>query len=174
SAMAAISTLRAKNSSLTPLWFQLGANANQGVVVNIGRIKSDVMGIGNGDGVSYINLISASGISPFSSPKSIAANSGSAWTAPSVTGWLDTLDVALTYVTTERAKLGAIQNRLEYTMKSLDISSENLSDSESRVRNADMAKEMMTFTKSSVLQQAAVSMLAQANMLPQNLLQLLR
>jgi flagellin len=59
-------------------------------------------------------------------------------------------------------------------MRSLDISSENLQDSESRVRNADIAREMMRFTMSNVLQQASVSMLAQANQLPQNLLQLLR
>jgi flagellin len=59
-------------------------------------------------------------------------------------------------------------------MRSLDISSENLSDAESRVRNADMAREMMGFTMSNVLQQAAVSMLSQANQMPNNLLQLLR
>ena len=73
-----------------------------------------------------------------------------------------------------RAELGAISNRLDYTMRSLDISSENLSDAESRVRNADMAREMMRFTMSNVLQQASVSMLAQSNQLPNNLLQLLR
>ena len=74
----------------------------------------------------------------------------------------------------QRAQLGALVNRLDYTMRSLDISSENLSDSESRVRNADMAREMMRFTMSNVLQQASVSMLSQANQVPNNLLQLLR
>ena len=77
-------------------------------------------------------------------------------------------------VNTVRANLGAVQNRIDYTMRSLDISSENLSDSESRVRNADMAREMMRFTMANVLQQASVSMLSQANQLPNNLLQLLR
>lgn len=89
-------------------------------------------------------------------------------------GTIDSIDADIETVMTERAKLGAIQNRLEYNYRSLDVSSENLSDSESRIRNTDMAKEMMRFTQSNVLQQAAVSMLAQANQLPQNLLQLLR
>jgi flagellin len=87
---------------------------------------------------------------------------------------LDGIDEVLMEIAEVRAQLGAYQNRLEYTYRSLDISSENLSDSESRIRNTDMAKEMMKFTQSNVLQQAAVSMLAQANQLPQNLLQLLR
>ena len=90
------------------------------------------------------------------------------------TAAISTLDSALGIVTSERAKLGAIQNRLEYTMKSLGISSENLSASESRIRDADMAKEMMTLTKTNVLSQAATSMLAQANQAPQNILTLLR
>jgi len=83
-------------------------------------------------------------------------------------------DGMISIVSDIRAELGAISNRLDYTMRSLDISSENLSDAESRVRNADMAREMMRFTMSNVLQQASVSMLAQANQLPNNLLQLLR
>ncbi len=73
-----------------------------------------------------------------------------------------------------RAGLGATQNRMEYTMKSLDISSENLSAAESRIRDTDMAKEMMNLSKANVLQSAATSMLAQANQAPQNVLQLLR
>jgi len=145
----------AELASGSTLFFQLGANANQGVNTSISRIKSDVLGIGNGHGVSDIDILESTG-------------------AAVVTGYLNTLDVALTIVTAERAKLGAVQNRLDYTMRSLDISSENLTDSESRIRDADMAKEMMNFTKTNVLQQAAISMLAQANQLPQNLLQLLR
>jgi flagellin len=87
---------------------------------------------------------------------------------------LTNLADALKEVTNFRATLGASQNRLDYTIKSLDISSENLSASESRIRDADMAKEMMTLTKSNVLQQAAMSMLTQANQAPQGILQLLR
>ena len=72
-----------------------------------------------------------------------------------------------------RAGLGAVQNRLEFTIQNLDIASENLSASESRVRDADMAQEMMRLTQANVLQQAATAMLAQANQAPQNVLQLL-
>ncbi|MBN2900100.1 MAG: hypothetical protein JXO44_15145 [Clostridia bacterium] len=81
---------------------------------------------------------------------------------------------ALTTVSTERSKLGAIQNRLEHTIANLDTSAENLQASESRIRDVDMAKEMMEFTKNNILQQAAQSMLAQANQAPQGVLQLLR
>ncbi len=84
------------------------------------------------------------------------------------------LDNALEQVSQQRAKLGAYQNRLEHTIKNLDVASENLSSAESRIRDTDMAKEMMSFTKSNVLSQAATSMLAQANQAPQNVLQLLR
>jgi flagellin len=81
---------------------------------------------------------------------------------------------ALDRVNTERSRLGALSNRLDFTDRSLNISSENLSDAESRVRNTDMAREMMRFTMTNVLQQAAMSMLSQANQLPNNLMQLLR
>ena len=87
---------------------------------------------------------------------------------------ITTLNTAITTVSTQRAKLGAVQNRLEHTIKNLDTSSENLQASESRIRDVDMAKEMMEFTKNNILQQAAQSMLAQANNQPQGILQLLR
>lgn len=81
---------------------------------------------------------------------------------------------AITKVSTERATLGAIQNRLEHTIKNLDTSSENLQASESRIRDVDMAAEMMEYTKQNILQQAATAMLAQANQAPQAVLQLLQ
>ena len=81
---------------------------------------------------------------------------------------------AIETVSTERARLGAYQNRLEHTINNLGASSENLSAAESRIRDVDMAKEMMEFTKNSILQQAAQAMLAQANQMPQGVLQLLR
>lgn len=80
---------------------------------------------------------------------------------------------ALEKVSTERSKLGAVQNRLEHTIKNLDTSAENLQAAESRIRDVDMAKEMMEFTKQNILQQAATAMLAQANMAPQTVLKLL-
>jgi flagellin len=81
---------------------------------------------------------------------------------------------ALSSVSAERSKLGAYQNRLEHTINNLGTASENLTAAESRIRDVDMAKEMMEFTKMSILQQAATAMLAQANQAPQAVLQLLR
>lgn len=77
-------------------------------------------------------------------------------------------------VSTQRSQLGAIQNRLEHTIKNLDNAAENLQAAESRVRDVDMAKEMSEFTKKNILSQASQAMLAQANQLPQQVLQLLR
>jgi len=81
---------------------------------------------------------------------------------------------ALEKVSNERSKLGAMQNRLEHTINNLGTSAENLTASESRIRDVDMAKEMMEFTKNNILMQAAQAMLAQANQMPQGVLQLLR
>ncbi len=81
---------------------------------------------------------------------------------------------AIVELASRRATLGAIQNRLEHTIRNLDNSAENLTASESRIRHTDMAKEMMEFTRVNILTQAAQSMLAQANQLPQGVLQLLR
>ncbi len=87
---------------------------------------------------------------------------------------LGKLDTAIAAVSTTRAQLGATQNRLEHTINNLNTSSENLTAAESRVRDVDMAKEMMEQTKNSILSQAAQAMLAQANQQPQGVLQLLR
>jgi len=84
------------------------------------------------------------------------------------------IDDAIDVVSKERAKLGAIQNRLEHTIANLSTTSENLTAAESRIRDVDMAKEMMAFTKYQILANAATSMLAQANQMPQTVLQLLR
>lgn len=90
-----------------------------------------------------------------------------------LTAMLDTLDAALSTVSEQRANLGASQNRLEHTINNLQVASENLSAANSRIRDTDMAKEMMNLTQANVLQQAATSMLAQANQAPQQVLQLL-
>lgn len=84
------------------------------------------------------------------------------------------IDAAIDAVNTSRSNLGALQNRLESTVRNLDTTAENLQAAESRVRDVDMAKEMMSFTKNNILSQAAQSMLAQANQNPQGVLQLLR
>ena len=82
-------------------------------------------------------------------------------------------DQAIKLVSDERSKLGTIHNRLEHTIANLSIAAENLQAAESRIRDLEMAEEMMTFTKNNVLQQAATAMLAQANLAPQAMLQLL-
>lgn len=91
-----------------------------------------------------------------------------------ISGLIDNVDVMIKSVTTERSKLGAIQNRLEYTVKVDDNTAENLQSAESRIRDTDMADEMTRFSKESILQQAATSMLAQANQANQGVLSLLQ
>ncbi len=95
-------------------------------------------------------------------------------TAATASKAITTINNALETVSTERSKLGAYQNRLEHTVNNLGASSENLSAAESRIRDVDMAKEMVEFTKNNILTQAAQAMLAQANQQPQGVLQLLR
>jgi flagellin len=92
----------------------------------------------------------------------------------SANGAITRIQTAIETVSAERSKLGAYQNRLEHTINNLGASSENLTAAESRIRDVDMAKEMMEFTRANILSQAAQAMLAQANQLPQGVLQLLR
>ncbi len=86
----------------------------------------------------------------------------------------NTVQAAVTTISTQRAELGAIQNRFEHTINSVNVAIENLSASESRIRDTDMASEMMNLTRSQILSQAGTAMLAQANQVPQGVLQLLR
>jgi flagellin len=139
------------DGSLSHIKLQVGANSGQLVDFSLKTMT-----------------ISALGVS------AIGGSIAGAATAGSLSGFIDTINTALSKVSDERAKLGAVQNRLEHTIKNLDTSSENLQASESRIRDVDMAKEMMNFTKNNILQQAAQSMLAQANQAPQGVLQLLR
>ncbi len=139
------------NSKANSVTFQVGANKGQTVTLS-----------------KPLNVVSA--VAEALSGLGKTATKGS---ASKISEMLSGIDKALTDVVNQRAKFGAIQNRLEYTIKSLDISSENLSASESRIRDTDMAKEMMRLTRSNVLQSAATNMLAQANQAPQNVLQLL-
>jgi len=126
--------------------FQIGANAEQTTELTISKMASTELGV-NGVDVS---------------------------TAENASNAIGSVDNAIKLVSSERAKLGAIQNRLEHTINNLGTSAENLSAAESRIRDVDMAKEMMEFTKNTILIQASQAMLAQANQLPQNVLQLLR
>ena len=87
---------------------------------------------------------------------------------------IGTLDGALRTINKQRADLGAYQNRLEYAVKGLDVGAENMQAAESRIRDADMAAQMVEYTKDAILNQAATAMLAQANALPRSVLQLLQ
>ena len=103
------------------------------------------------------------------------ATGGAALTSTAgATAAIGTLDTALKDVSTVRAKLGAFQNRFEHTINNLNVAVENLSASESRIRDVDMASEMVNFTKSQILSQAGTAMLAQANQAPQSVLKLLQ
>ncbi|MCL4150378.1 UNVERIFIED_CONTAM: hypothetical protein GTU68_014159 [Idotea baltica] len=86
---------------------------------------------------------------------------------------IEDLDLAIAAVSTSRGALGAVQNRFESTIRNLQVSTENLSASESRIRDTDMATEMVNFTKNQILQQAGTAMLGQANSIPQSVLRLL-
>lgn len=90
------------------------------------------------------------------------------------TSAIDAIDTAIQAVSTSRANLGALQNRFEHTINNLNVTAENLTASESRIRDTDMAQEMMAFTRSQILSQAGTAMLAQANQAPQSVLSLLR
>ncbi|MEM9131549.1 MAG: flagellin [Actinomycetota bacterium] len=86
---------------------------------------------------------------------------------------IESIDAAIAAVSTSRGALGAVQNRFESTIRNLQVTTENLSASESRIRDTDMAEEMTSFTKNQILQQAGTAMLAQANAIPQSVLRLL-
>lgn len=126
--------------------FQIGANTGQNIQLSIENVGSSALG------VKDMKI----------------GNQGQANVAIKV------IDAATQAVSTERSKLGAVQNRLEHTINNLGTASENLTAAESRVRDVDMAKEMMQQTKNNILAQAAQAMLAQANQQPQGVLQLLR
>ena len=125
--------------------FQIGAERGDAITVTIDAVSTAVLGIG------ALALDTAAG----------------ADTA------LDTLRGAITDVSTIRANLGAVQNRFEHTIANINVAVENLSASESRIRDTDMALEMTQFTRSQILSQAGTAMLAQANQAPQDVLRLL-
>ena len=87
---------------------------------------------------------------------------------------IDKIRTAINTVSSTRGDLGAIQNRLEHTINNLGVTTENMTAAESRIRDTDMADEMMAYTKNNILVQAAQAMLAQANQVPQGVLQLLQ
>ena len=142
-------SLSASIATTSQAVFQVGANAGQRVSVPIRPIDTQALELTDLD------------IGPDTSPQRIDAA-------------LRAIDRAIGSVSANRAEPGAVQNRMEATIRSLSVSVENLSAAESRIRDADMAMEMMEFTRSQILVQAGTAMLAQANLLPQMVLSLLR
>ena len=133
--------------------FQIGANENQTLTVTISAM----------DGTTLLKSDADEFI--IDSKASNVRKDG---------GMISVIDKAISTVSDQRAALGAVQNRLEHTINNLTATNENLSDANSRIRDVDMAEEMMTFTKSNILSQAATSMLAQANAMPNSVLNLLQ
>ncbi|MGB9780536.1 flagellin Hag [Caldanaerobacter sp.] len=140
--------------------FHIGANQGQNITLTISDMQTTALG----DGTNTISTLKDETLS----------GSGGIQTQSDADAAIALIDGAIKSVSAERAKLGAYQNRLEHTINNLGVSSENLTAAESRIRDVDMAQAMMEFTKNNILQQAATAMLAQANQLPQTVLQLLR
>ena len=141
-----------ENVVTASMWFHIGANMDQRTQVFIGTMSASALGLRNVGDESIMSLET-----PDEANRAIG-----------------TLDEALKKINKQRADLGAYQNRLEKTVTGLDIGAENLQASESRIRDTDMAAEMVEFTKDQVLSQAGTAMLAQANQSSQNVLSLLR
>ncbi|WP_461613061.1 flagellin N-terminal helical domain-containing protein [Clostridium sp. Marseille-QA1073] len=131
---------------------QVGANASQAMLLDFTT-----------DGIKLDSIVSA-----------LKDKASAVSTHDKATTFIKTVNDNLAKISKGRSQLGAYQNRLEHTIANLDNASENLQAAESRVRDVDMAKEMMNFSKNNILQQAAQAMLAQANQAPQGVLQLLR
>ncbi len=153
------------------LLFQVGANENQAMALDIGDMRSVALGISSVDAIDGFALTKAVTDGTDNSAAEYALDVSNHKAASSS---VTVINKAIETVSAERSKLGAYQNRLEHTIKNLDTSAENLQASESRIRDVDMAKEMMEFTKNNILTQAAQAMLAQANQQPSGVLQLLR
>ena len=141
-----------ENTVTGSMWFHVGANMDQRTQVYIGTMSAMALGLRNVGDESIMSLET-----PEEANRAIG-----------------TLDEAMKKINKQRADLGAYQNRLEMTVKGLDIGAENLQASESRIRDTDMAEEMVGFTKNQVLSQAGTAMLAQANQSSQNVLSLIR
>lgn len=149
--------------SAADLVFHIGANASQSLTLSISAMDAHSLGVDDGTGSAATNGGDATVNGGIDISSQSAADAA-----------ITQIDNAIQTVSSERAKLGAYQNRLEHTINNLGTSAENLTAAESRIRDVDMAKEMMEFTKNNILSQAAQAMLAQANQLPQGVLQLLR
>lgn len=146
-------TMKLLSGGFANKFLQVGANAGQLITFGISAMSSENLSVGDEATAAIIK----------------GAASGS-----EVTGVISIVDAALTKVSLQRSTLGAIQNRLEHTIANADNTAENLQSAESRIRDLDMADEMVKYSKNSILQQAGQSMLAQANQATQGVLSLLQ
>lgn len=147
-------TGRFSGESDTVMQFQIGANVDQSIRAYIGTMTATALGLKGIQGEES-NVISVG--SPDEANQTLA-----------------TIDEALKNVNKQRADLGAYQNRMELAQKGINVAAENTQAAESRIRDTDMAEEMVNFTKNQILSQASTAMLAQANSQSQNVLSLLR
>lgn len=157
---------------------QIGANTGQNFQISVNDMRAAALTLA-GTASATVQSSDGSVTASYLNTASVD-NDGAAEAALDITSHdkatnaISIIDDAINLVSNERSKLGAYQNRLEHTINNLNTSSENLTAAESRIRDVDMAKEMMDFTKNNILNQAATAMLAQANQMPQTVLQLLR
>jgi len=154
------------------LVIHIGANAGQKLDINIADMQTTALGTDPSAGTPV--TIASLKVENVDSVDEDTENPGGVLTQADADKAITFIQGAIDMVSAERSKLGAYQNRLEHTIANLGTSAENLAAAESRIRDVDMAAEMMEFTKNQILQQAGVAMLAQANMAPQAVLQLLR
>ena len=190
-------TKKVLDGSVAGITLQVGANVDETIVLNLS--DNTALGLNLKEGVMTASGIAAvpptfdaSGAMTASGSPAVAATyasgggpglqtignigaSGAVGDANTIAKEnLKVVQDAINTVSENRSNLGAVQNRLEHTINNLGASSENLTAAESRIRDVDMAKEMMEFTKNNILTQAAQAMLAQSNQMPQGVLQLLR
>ncbi|MFL5883961.1 MAG: flagellin [Thermoleophilaceae bacterium] len=165
----------------------LSATDQQAIQSEVNQLASEIERIGSTVQFNGVMLLNSTGMISFQ----VGANDGEVITVPTIslgnavsasalqlspTGTSDIaeIDAAIQAISTQRATFGAVQNRLEHTLNELSTYSENMNAAESRIKDVDMAAEMVNYTKLQILQQAGTSMLAQANQLPQSVLSLLR
>ena len=168
-------TVAAREAQASQLTFQIGANGGQDqrASLRVANMNAGALGFVDAFGKSWTirdmaaSVVNGEAVSESNHGISIRTGNGA-------NAAIDVIDAALDAVSGQRAQLGAMQNRLESTMNSLGVARENLTAAESNIRDVDMAAEMMAFTQNNILSQAAQAMLAQANQLPQGVLQLLR
>ncbi|WP_163538898.1 flagellin [Gracilibacillus sp. YIM 98692] len=158
--------------------FQIGSNQGQSMQINIGDMRAAALGVAGSDAGGSVDGVEGAAYTEVESVTNGTDNNKTEFaldvsTHESASAAVTAINDAIEKVSAQRSNLGSFQNRLEHTISNLDNSSENLSAAESRIRDVDMAKEMMEMTRANILSQASQSMLAQANQQPQSVLQLL-